>query len=235
MCVRMIKIVSIEDDPNIQELLLYSLKQNGYDAVVAENGETGLELIQSEKPDLILLDLMLPGKSGFELCKELREQGNKTPIIILSAKTDEIDKILGLEFGADDYLAKPFGIRELLARIKAVLRRISDRDGGREESQSPDAQQLAIKDLVIDLERHEVMRGTEPIPLTLKEFDLLTALVRNRGRVITRDTLLSTVWSYDHFCETRTVDVHIRYLRKKLGDENEQLIKTIRGVCYKIV
>lgn len=225
------KIAVIEDEPNIRELILYNLQQNGYQTVSAEDGSSGLELVISEQPDLILLDLMLPGKNGMEICKELRENGNQIPIIMLTAKNDEIDKILGLEFGADDYVGKPFSVRELMARIKAVLRRTA---GVAVDKASSD-QVIRINDLMIDEERHEVTLGTERIELTFKEFELLTALAKNRGRVMTRDMLLDTVWGYEYVGETRTVDVHIRYLRKKLNDENETFIKTIRGVGYKMI
>lgn len=233
------KILIIEDEPNIRELVLYNLNQNGYEGLAAEDGLQGLEMAREEKPDLILLDIMLPGKNGYDICRELRTEGSNTPIIMLTAKNDEIDKVLGLEFGADDYISKPFGIRELMARIKAVLRRY---ENGREAEAPENAREagggtgLAIGDLVINVERHEVKLAGKPLVLTLKEFDLLRVLAENRGRVMTRDQLLDKVWGFEYIGETRTVDVHVRYLRKKLGDEDNEgkYIQTVRGIGYKM-
>lgn len=225
------KILIIEDEPNIRELILYNLKTNGYDGVAAEDGIMGITMVHREKPDLILLDIMLPGKNGYEICRELREEGNNTPIIMITAKTEEIDKVMGLEYGADDYISKPFGIRELMARIMAVLRRyeiVSEITGDRDTV-------ISIDDLKINVERHEVKVGEKQIELTLKEFELLKYLVENRGHVFSRDQLLNSVWGIDYAGETRTVDVHIRHLRQKLsdGDNDDQYIETIRGKGYK--
>jgi two-component system alkaline phosphatase synthesis response regulator PhoP len=178
---------------------------------------------------LILLDIKLPGKNGYDICRELRNEGNNTPIIMLTAKNDEIDKVLGLEFGADDYISKPFGIRELMARINAVLRRYDDRENKN--------QTINVDDLHINEDRHEVSINGKTVELTLKEFDLISFLAKNRGIVFTRDQLLDKVWGIDYAGETRTVDVHIRYLRRKLGlDENEdKYIQTIRGKGYKMI
>ena len=221
------KILIIEDEPNIRELVLYNLGQSGYEGIGAEDGLLGLSMARSEKPDLILLDIMLPGKNGYDICKELRAEGSKTPIIMLTAKNEEIDKVLGLEFGADDYISKPFGIRELIARIKAVLRRYES---------TPEQEGIVIGDLAIDIDRHEVKLAGKPQELTLKEFDLLKVLAENRGRVLTRDQLLDKVWGFEYIGETRTVDVHVRYLRKKLGDEDNEgkYIQTVRGIGYKM-
>lgn len=224
------KILIIEDEPNIRELILYNLQANGYEGVEAEDGIMGITMVHTEKPDLILLDIMLPGKNGYDICRELREEGNNTPIIMLTAKTEEIDKVLGLEFGADDYISKPFGIRELMARIKAVLRRY---ENVANKSASSNEHILRIDDLEINIERHEVKVDNQPIELTLKEFELLAFLAENRGHVLTRDQLLDKVWGIEYAGETRTVDVHIRYLRKKLGHE-DQYIETIRGKGYKL-
>lgn len=226
------KILIIEDEPNIIELVGYNLKNNGYDYISAEDGLMGITLVHKEKPDLILLDLMLPGKNGHEICRELREEGNKTPIIMLTAKSDEVDKILGLEFGADDYITKPFSVRELMARIKAVLRRYEENNS----TDSPDDYIISIDDIEINTDRHEVMVAGKMVELTLKEFELLCFLTENRGHVFSRDQLLDKVWGIDFVGETRTVDVHIRYLRKKLGqDDNEdKYIQTIRGKGYKM-
>ena len=226
------KILIIEDEPNIRELILYNLKTNGYDGISSEDGIMGITMVHREKPDLILLDIMLPGKTGYEICRELRDEGNNTPIIMITAKTEEVDKVMGLEYGADDYISKPFGIRELMARIKAVLRRYEATAdlGGSSDTV------ISVGDLSINVECHEVKIGDRSIDLTLKEFELLRYLVENRGHVFTRDQLLNSVWGIDYAGETRTVDVHIRHLRQKLsdGDNDEQYIETIRGKGYKV-
>ena len=238
------KILVIEDEPNILELVLYNIRSNGFEGMGAEDGIVGWELIHKEQPDLILLDLMLPGKNGMEICRELRESGDRTPIIMLTAKTDESDRVLGLEWGADDYISKPFGIRELMARIKAVLRRYEEQD---RESFKPTKPMMEIeaKDpviringLLIDEERFQVKVDGHPVILTAKEFELLSFLARNQGLVFTRDQLLDKVWGIEYAGETRTVDVHIRYLRKKLEDASikkgeERYIETIRGKGYR--
>ena len=233
------KILIIEDEPNIRELVLYNLSQNGYEGLAAEDGIQGLAMARGEKPDLILLDIMLPGKNGYDICKELRAEGSKIPIIMLTAKNEEIDKVLGLEFGADDYISKPFGIRELMARIKAVLRRYEispDQEAAANGSGLASDAGITIGDLTINVERHEVKVAGKRLELTLKEFDLLRVLAENRGRVMTRDQLLDKVWGFEYIGETRTVDVHVRYLRKKLGDEDNEgkYIQTVRGVGYKM-
>lgn len=225
------KILIIEDEPNIRELILYNLKTNGYDGIAAEDGIMGITMVHREKPDLILLDIMLPGKNGYEICRELRDEGNNTPVIMITAKTEELDKVMGLEYGADDYISKPFGIREMMARIKAVLRRYEITT----ELSSAEDTVIIIDDLKINVERHEVKVGDRSVELTLKEFELLKYLAENRGRVFTRDQLLNSVWGIDYAGETRTVDVHIRHLRQKLsyGKNDEQYIETIRGKGYK--
>lgn len=225
------KILIVEDEPNIRELILYNLKTNGYDGIAAEDGIMGITMVHSEKPDLVLLDIMLPGKNGYDICKELRDEGNNTPIIMITAKTEETDKVMGLEYGADDYISKPFGIREMMARIKAVLRRY---EAAPDTGMGADTV-LSVGDLSINIERHEVKIGERYVELTIKEFELLRYLVENRGHVFTRDQLLNSVWGIDYAGETRTVDVHIRHLRQKLGDgENEEYIETIRGKGYKV-
>jgi two-component system alkaline phosphatase synthesis response regulator PhoP len=233
------KILIIEDEPNIRELVLYNLSQNGYKGVAAEDGLQGLAMARSEQPDLILLDIMLPGKNGYDICKELRAEGNRTPIIMLTAKNEEIDKVLGLEFGADDYISKPFGLRELMARIKAVLRRYEsnpEKEAPANGARFAAGAGIVIGELAIDIDSHEVKLGGRPVELTLKEFDLLRILAENRGRVMTRDQLLDKVWGFEYIGETRTVDVHVRYLRKKLGDEDNEgkYIQTVRGIGYKM-
>ena len=228
------KILIIEDEPNIRELILYNLKTNGYDGISAEDGIMGITMVHKEKPDLILPDIMLPGKSGYDICKELREEGNNTPIIMITAKTEEVDKVMGLEYGADDYISKPFGIREMMARIKAVLRRYETGS-----SDAPSDTVISADDLEINVECHEVTVGGRYVDLTLKEFELLKYLMEHRGHVFSRDQLLNNVWGIDYVGETRTVDVHIRHLRQKLsegkpeGKNDEQYIETIRGKGYK--
>lgn len=232
------KILIIEDENNIRELVTYNLKANGYEALEAEDGITGITLAFKENPDLILLDIMLPGKDGYEICKELRSEGMNMPIIMLTAKSEEVDKVLGLEFGADDYIAKPFGIRELLARIKAVLRRYDmvDKSGNVVEQGEDDKENILAGDITIDQSRHEVFVNGKAIELTFKEYELLSFLAKHRGRVYSRDELLDKVWGIDYVGETRTVDVHIRHLRQKLGQnsEYEEYIETIRGRGYKL-
>lgn len=224
------KILIIEDEANIIELVGYNLETNGYECISAQDGIMGITLVHKEKPDLILLDVMLPGKSGYEICKELRGEGNKTPIIMLTAKSDEVDKILGLEFGADDYITKPFSVRELMARIKAVLRRTDESQNCKSIGES--SSKIVIDDIEIDVSRHEVKQKGRKIEMTLKEFEVLCFLAENRGVVFSRDQLLDKVWGIDYVGETRTVDVHIRYIRRKLGED--KYIETIRGKGYKL-
>lgn len=221
------KILIVEDEDNIRELVTYNLKANGYQPIEAADGISGITMVYREKPDLILLDLMLPKKDGYEICRDLRAEGNNTPIIMLTAKSEEFDKVLGLEFGADDYLTKPFGIRELMARIKAVLRRY-------DSSNSESIEEIIEGDLRIIPEMHKVYRKDKEIELTYKEYELLYFLVRNKGHVYRRDELLDKVWGIDYVGETRTVDVHVRYIRKKLGtdDEKYKYIETVRGRGY---
>jgi len=231
------KILVIEDEPNIRELVLYNLKTNGYEGIAAEDGIMGITMVHREKPDLILLDIMLPEKNGYEICKELREEGNDTPIIMITAKTEETDKVMGLDYGADDYITKPFGIREMMARIKAVLRRYETAVPDHEAEPGTDTDTvLHVDNITINVQRHEVSVKGMLIDLTLKEFELLQYLMENRGHVFTRDQLLNNVWGIDYAGETRTVDVHIRHLRQKLSEAgaNEQCIETIRGKGYKV-
>ncbi len=231
------RILVIEDETNIQELLKYNLEKSGYKVTVMENGADGLEEAMENVPDLILLDLMLPGMDGLEVCKRLRmeKKTKKVPILMLTAKSEELDKILGLELGADDYITKPFSIKELTARIRATLRRIGeDKADAAAEMSAPAL--LKVKDIEIDCEKYEVRKSGEKLVLTLKEFELLKMLVENRGKVLTRDFLLDKIWGYDYVGETRTVDVHIRHLRQKISDEegSGQIIETIRGVGYRL-
>lgn len=228
------KILIIEDEEHIIELLKYNLEKNNYDVVVAQDGEEGIQKAIDEKPDLILLDLMLPKIDGTKVCMKLKNNDymTDTPIIMLTAKSDEMDKILGLEIGADDYVTKPFSVRELLARIKVILNRYSVTI----EKKSP-AKKIIVDDLIIDLEKREVKVKGELIKLTYKEFELLKLLSENRGSVLSRNMLLDEIWGYDYFGETRTVDVHIRHIRSKISkkiDEKYDKIDTVRGVGYKM-
>ena len=219
-------IVCVEDELNIQELIVYTLNSTGYKATGVSNGHQLDAFLKNELPELILLDLMLPDESGLEILKRLREnkRTKEIPVIILTAKSTEMDKILGLDSGADDYITKPFSMLELISRIKAVLRRTS------KESTSV----LVFRDLKMDLSKHVVMVEDEKITLTLKEYELLKKLMQNPGVVCSRDMLLDEIWGYDYYGESRTVDVHIRTLRSKLG-KAETYIETIRGVGYKLI
>ena len=230
------KILIIEDDASIRELVVWNLSEEGYDCLCAGDGREGLETARREEPDLIILDLMLPVVDGFDVVKALRHEGISTPVIMLTAKNEESDKVIGLEFGADDYITKPFGIRELKARIKAVLRRYrGDRQGPDEMGADEPAgtEVYTIDGLEINVPRHEVFADGQNIVLTLKEFDLLQKLAENRGRVLTREQLLDSIWGYEYHGETRTVDVHIRYLRRKLGGAGSCIV-TVRGLGYKM-
>jgi two-component system alkaline phosphatase synthesis response regulator PhoP len=224
-------ILIIEDEEHIVELIKFNLENNGYKVTYALDGLKGLELIESEQPDLVLLDLMLPNVDGIDICNRVKNNKNlkEIPIIMLTAKSGETDKIVGLEIGADDYITKPFSVRELLARIKVVLRRYQVTKDVNKKGQ------MVIDDLVIDIDKHEVSRNGEFFELTLKEFELLRILALNKGRVLSRSYLLDEIWGYDYFGETRTVDVHIRHLRSKIEENSEKkYIETVRGVGYKI-
>lgn len=233
------KILVIEDEMHIQELIRYNLEKNNFTVTLADNGVEGWNRIQNGSYDLVLLDLMLPGLDGLEICKRMRndKRTKKIPIIMLTAKSEELDKVLGLELGADDYITKPFSVKELVARIRVALRRIdNNEDQGASESKSEADNILIYHDISIDKEKYEVRKNGEKLALTLKEFELLAMLVENKGRVLTRDSLLDKIWGYDYAGETRTVDVHIRHLRQKIHDEDgsNQKIETIRGVGYRI-
>ena len=220
----MTRILIVEDEESYREPLVYQLTREGYDVSAAASGEEGLELFTKGGIDLVLLDLMLPGIDGTALCRRIREQ-SRVPIIMLTAKSAEIDKVVGLEIGADDYVTKPYSFRELLARIRAVLRRA-------EPAQASGDFSLGL--LFVSPDRHEVKVGGKDVMLTNKEFELLCLLLKNRGAVFTRDQLLNDIWGYDYDGENRTVDVHIRSLRSKLGESGD-IIGTVRGVGYKIV
>lgn len=225
-------ILAVDDEIHILELLKYNLETNGYYVITAETGEEALELLAKEKVDAVLLDLMLPKIDGLEVLRRIRttKEINKIPVILLTAKSDEFDKVLGLEMGADDYIAKPFSIRELQARVKAVLRRVSE-----EQYLLTEKNLISTHGLEIGLETKTVKKYGVPIEMSLKEFELLKLLAENPGKVYSRDVLLEKIWSYEYIGETRTVDVHIRHIRKKIeeDDSNPIFIKTVRGFGYK--
>jgi len=220
------RVLVVDDEPNIVELARMYLEKEGYRVESASNGATALEHIQTREPALIVLDLMLPELDGFEVCRRTRARSD-VPIIMLTARDEDVDKIVGLELGADDYLTKPFNPRELVARVKAILRRS-------ERSVRPNEQPLHVADVTIDPARREVSVAGEPIVLRAKEFDLLQAFAENKGIVLTREQLLNKVWGYDFYGETRTVDVHVAHLRKRLKG-SQVSIETVTGVGYKLV
>lgn len=219
-------IFCVEDDGNIRELVVYTLETTGIKARGFEDGVPFFEALAEELPELILLDIMLPGEDGMEILKKLKAAPltKDIPVIMLTAKGAEYDKVMGLDSGADDYVTKPFGMMELVSRIKAVLRRT----GKRQEEEI-----YKIGTLCLNVKKHQVMAGGEEVSLTLKEFELLKRLLTNRGIVLTRDRLLEEIWGYDFSGETRTVDVHVRTLRQKLGKAGDY-IETVRGVGYRI-
>ncbi len=223
-------ILVTDDEEYISELVKFNLEKAGFMVSVCHNGSTALQKLEDEKIDLLVLDLMLPDIDGIEVCKRVRksDKNSELPIIMLTAKSEEIDRILGLELGADDYMTKPFSVKELVTRVKTVLRRS-------EHHVEEPSTVIQWQHMTMDLERHEVTINGQSIELTLKEFDLLKYLLKNRGRVMSRNFLLDEIWGYDYFGETRTVDVHIRNIRKKISDYSEDdYIETVRGVGYKI-
>lgn len=219
-------IYYIEDDANIRELVVYALKASGFQTIGFENARGFYRGIKSVLPDLILLDVMLPDEDGISVLRKLKkdERYSKIPVIMLTAKTTEYDKVIGLDQGADDYVTKPFGVMELVSRIKAVLRRMGE--PAKEEI-------IEIGDICLNRGEHRVTVKGEPVDLTYKEFELLDCLMKNKGIVMTREKLLDTVWNMDYECESRTVDVHIGLLRQKLGACGSMIV-TIRGVGYKL-
>lgn len=224
------KILVVDDEAPIANILDFNLKKEGYEVILAHDGEAAVELAFSENPDLILLDLMLPKKDGMQVCREIRNKMD-VPIIMLTAKNSEIDKVLGLEFGADDYVTKPFSTRELMARVKVNLRRMVKKVEEPEENQS---NEVKIKDIVIYPDAYVIKKNNEVIDLTRREFDLLYYLTKHKGQVLTRENLLQTVWGYDYFGDVRTVDVTVRRLREKIETDssNPEYIMTRRGVGY---
>lgn len=221
-----IKILVIEDDSAVQRSLVLNLELEEYKVLTANNGEEGLEIIDKEQPELIILDVMMPVKDGLQTCKELREKGISTPVILLTARNDEVDKVLGLDLGADDYLAKPFGMRELIARVKAILRRTNKTD---------EINSIEFSDIVVDFKAYQAKRDEKPLELSAREYRLLRYLVSKKGSVATRDELLDEVWGYNSYPSTRTVDNHIARLRQKVENDINapKHILTVHGVGYK--
>lgn len=223
-------IYIIEDEQHIQQLIKYNLETLGFKASVFGDGESALISCETERPDLFILDIMLPGMDGLDVCRTLRSNPKmkSIPIIILTAKGEEFDRVLGLELGADDYITKPFSVRELMARVKAIFRRCHTQISSEESI-------IKYGDIVIDCNRHEVTKNNVKLDLPLKEYELLKLLALNPGIVMSRELLLEKVWGFDYFGETRTVDVHIRYLRQKIEDDdsNPTYIETVRGIGYK--
>ena len=221
------KILVVDDEPTLVATLKYNLERDGFQVVTAEDGESALNLARSHRPDLVLLDLMLPGLDGFQVCRILRRE-MQAPILMLTAKGDEIDKVVGLELGADDYVTKPFSMRELLARVRALLRRADIRPEGEREV-------LTSGDLSLDLAKREATRSAQAVPLKPKEFELLAFFMRNRQRAFTREQLLNQIWGYDFAGDTRTVDVHVSWLRQKIEDQPQKpaRIVTVRGLGYR--
>jgi len=226
----MTRILIIEDEVSFSEALSFLLEKEGYETRVAETGKQGITAFNEEQFDLVLLDLMIPEMSGIDVCRTIRTSSN-IPIIMLTAKDSEVDKVVGLELGADDYVTKPYSARELVARIKAVLRR----GVGEESTSSEGIGILNVGGIRMDIERHQVTVKSQLIPLPLKEFELLEFLMRNSGRVLTRGQLIDRVWGGDYYGDTKTLDVHIKRLRSKIEEDpaNPVLIQTIRGLGYK--
>jgi DNA-binding response OmpR family regulator len=221
------KVLVVDDEPTLVATLRYNLEREGYQVVTAADGDSGVSLARSDRPDLVILDLMLPMIDGFEVCRLLRRE-MAVPILMLTAKADEVDKVVGLELGADDYVTKPFSMRELLARVRALLRRA-------ETAPAVDSDLLTVGDLQVDLRRREASRAGRALALKPKEYELLLFFLRNRGRAFTRDQLLNQIWGYDFAGDTRTVDVHVRWLRQKIEEEPAKPTRliTIRGVGYR--
>ncbi len=224
------KILIVDDEKNIVDILKFNLKKEGYDTIEAYDGEEAVNLALSQNPDLILLDIMLPKMDGFTVCRKLR-QSISTPILMLTAKEEEVDKVLGLELGADDYITKPFSPRELMARVKANLRRLIP---GEQPVSDNNSHVNKYGDLTIDIDRYEIKRGEETIELTLREFELVKFLAAQQGTIFSRETLLEKVWGYEYYGDVRTVDVTVRRVREKLEQDpaNPQYIVTKRGVGY---
>jgi DNA-binding response OmpR family regulator len=229
------KLLIVEDEPALLETLQYNLRRQGYQVLATRDGLDALDVARREHPDLILLDIMLPGLDGLEVCRVLRAEMN-APILMLTARADEVDKIVGLEVGADDYMTKPFSMRELMARVKALLRRVRlMRQEMTSASDIPSMERLVYGDLTIDLGRREVLRQGEALLLKPREYDLLLFLARHKGMVLSRDLILERVWGWDYDGESRTVDVHVRWLREKIESDVARPVRivTVRGIGYR--
>ena len=224
-------VLVVEDEPNLLTALKYTLEQEGYDTLTATNGDSGLNIARVREPDLVILDVMLPRLDGFEVCRILRSESS-VPILMLTARGEEADRVVGLELGADDYVTKPFSMRELLARVRNMLRRSSPPTSDRS---AEDAEVITSGDLSIDLTSHSATLGSEPLAMKPREFSLMALLAANRGRAFTRDQILERLWGHDYIGDSRTVDVHIRWLREKIEPEPSKphRIVTIRGVGYR--
>ncbi len=224
-------VLIVEDERAIVEILKFNLKREGYETLEALDGQTGLQLAQTEDPDLILLDVMLPKMNGFDICKTLRAENRTTPIIMLTAREEEMDKVFGLETGADDYMTKPFSMKELMARVKANIRRSMEYASAQA---SGTANTVEANGLCLNPETYQVTKNGTPVELTQKEYDLLSYLIRERGKVFSREDLMQRVWNYDYYGDMRTVDVTVRRLREKIEDDpgKPQYILTRRGVGY---
>lgn len=225
------KIMVVEDDRNLLDTLEYNLRREQYHVIKSSNGNEAVEIARKEKPDLLILDIMLPGLNGLEVCRILRKDMT-IPVLMLTAKNEEIDKIIGLEIGADDYMTKPFSLRELIARIRAMLRRSERYNMPPEKTEDI----LSVGNLEVDTGRHRIILGDKEIEISPKEYELLVFLIRNKGLVFSRDQLLEKVWGYDYSGDTRTVDVHIRWLRQKIETDpsKPEKILTVRGAGYKM-
>ncbi|WP_127573324.1 response regulator transcription factor [Georgenia faecalis] len=226
----MTRILVVEDEDSYREPLTYQLERDGYQVVGVDNGPAALEAYDRTGADLVLLDLMLPGMSGTDVCRELRSRGN-VPIIMVTAKDEEVDKVVGLEVGADDYVTKPYSYRELLARVRAVLRRARPDDPAKETGI------LAVGRIRMDVDRHEVLLDGVPVAMPLREFELLEVLLRNVDHVLTRGQLIDRVWGADYVGDTKTLDVHVKRLRAKIEEDPSQprVLLTVRGLGYRLV
>ena len=230
------KILVVDDEMSILTLLQFNLEQAGYEVVTAEDGAQALDVVEAENPNCIILDLMLPEMDGLEVCKELRQRHIHTPVLMLTAKDDEFDKVLGLELGADDYMTKPFSPREVVARVKAILRRVKQLEESKVATEKEESEKIQVGELEVYPNNYESFFQGEMMEVTPKEFELLVYLVRHKGRVLTREQLLSAVWNYDFVGDTRIVDVHVSHLREKIEENTRkpEYIKTIRGLGYKL-
>ena len=224
-------ILAVDDESSILDLLKFNLEKEGFNFISAEDGEEGINKVLNEKPDLLLLDVMIPKMDGLSVCKKIRQENINIPIIMLSARGEEIDKVLGLEIGADDYITKPFSPREVIARIKANLRKFDKNKSAEEEQKN----QIAVGSLILDLDKFEaIVRGTTVTDLTRREFEVLKFLAQKPGQIVTRETLLEKVWGYEYYSDIRTVDVTVRRIREKIekNTSNPKIIITKRGVGY---